>query len=67
MAAGGEMGGHLSPIALDPPFPARAVTLLTREGAYQTAANRAFTHLTHECVRAHLSDNLYPLTMQYMV
>ena len=45
---------HLSPIALDPPFPTRTVTLLTREGAYQTAANRASTHLTYEYVRAHL-------------
>jgi LysR family transcriptional regulator, cyn operon transcriptional activator len=48
---------HLSPVALDPPFPTRTVTLLTREGAYQTAANRAFTHLTHEYVRAHLPNN----------
>jgi LysR family transcriptional regulator, cyn operon transcriptional activator len=48
---------HLSPVALDPPFPTRTVTLLTREGAYQTAANRAFTHLTHEYVRAHLPKN----------
>jgi LysR family transcriptional regulator, cyn operon transcriptional activator len=39
---------HLSPVALDPPFPTHTVTLLTREGAYQTAANRAFTHLIHE-------------------
>jgi LysR family transcriptional regulator, cyn operon transcriptional activator len=48
---------HLSPVALDPPFPTRTVTLLTREGAYQTAANRAFTHLTHEYVGAHLPNN----------
>jgi LysR family cyn operon transcriptional activator len=48
---------HLSPVALDPPFPTRTVTLLTREGAYQTAANRAFTHLTHEYARAHLPNN----------
>lgn len=45
---------HLSPVALDPPFPTRTVTLLTREGAYQSAANRAFTDLTYEYVRAHL-------------
>jgi LysR family transcriptional regulator, cyn operon transcriptional activator len=48
---------HLSPVALDPPFPTRIVTLLTREGAYQSAANRAFTELTHEYVRAHLPNN----------
>lgn len=44
---------HLSPIALDPPFPTRTVTLLVRDGAYQTAANRAFTHLTQDYARAH--------------
>ncbi len=48
---------HLSPVALDPPLPTRTVTLLTREGAYQTVANRAFTHLTHEYVRVHLPNN----------
>jgi LysR family transcriptional regulator, cyn operon transcriptional activator len=48
---------HLSPVTLDPPFPTRTATLLTREGAYQTAANRAFTHLTHEYVRAHFPNN----------
>jgi DNA-binding transcriptional LysR family regulator len=48
---------HLSPVALDPPFPTRIVTLLTREGAYQSAANRAFSDLTHEYVRAHLPNN----------
>lgn len=41
---------HLSPVALDPAFPARTVTLLTREGAYQSAASRAFTRLAHEYV-----------------
>jgi hypothetical protein len=41
----------------DPPSPTRTATLLTREGAYQTAANQAFTHLTHEYVRAHLPNN----------
>jgi LysR family transcriptional regulator, cyn operon transcriptional activator len=45
---------YLFPVALVPPLPTRTVTLLTREGAYQTAANRAFIHLTHEYVRAHL-------------
>jgi len=48
---------HLCPVALDPPFPARTVTLLTREGAYQTAATRAFTQLSHEYVRTHLTNN----------
>jgi LysR family transcriptional regulator, cyn operon transcriptional activator len=48
---------HLRPIALDPPFPTRTVTLLSREGAYQTAAHRAFADLTHEYVRTHLADN----------
>lgn len=48
---------HLSPVALDPPFPARTVTLLAREGAYQTAASRAFTHLTHDYVRAHFPND----------
>ena len=39
---------------LDPPFPTRTVSLLIRDGAYQTAANRAFTLLTHEYAQAHL-------------
>src|SRR4029077_5518295 len=43
----------LPPVAPDPPFPPRPATRLPREGAYQTAANRAFTHLTHEFVRTH--------------
>jgi LysR family transcriptional regulator, cyn operon transcriptional activator len=45
-----DRDSHLCPVALDPPFPTRTVTLLTREGAYQTAAARAFTVLTHEYV-----------------
>ena len=48
---------HLSAVALDPPFPVRTVALLTREGTYQTAATRAFTRLTHEYVRTHLTNN----------
>ncbi|KDN81868.1 transcriptional regulator CynR [Kitasatospora cheerisanensis] len=43
---------HLRPVPLDPPLPTRTVTLLHREGAYRSAANRAFTRLTHELVRA---------------
>ncbi|MFJ5921609.1 transcriptional regulator CynR [Kitasatospora sp. NPDC092948] len=43
---------HLSPVPLDPPLPVRTVTLLHREGAYRSAAGRAFTRLTHELVRA---------------
>ncbi|MFV5994682.1 transcriptional regulator CynR [Streptomyces sp. NPDC056231] len=42
---------HLSPVPLDPPLPTRTVTLLHREGAYQSAATRAFTELTHDLVR----------------
>ncbi|MFM9370497.1 transcriptional regulator CynR [Streptomyces sp. Da 82-17] len=42
---------HLRPIALDPPLPARGVTLLRRDSAYQSAAARAFTGLAHELVR----------------
>jgi LysR family transcriptional regulator, cyn operon transcriptional activator len=48
---------YLSPLTLDPPFPTRTVTLLTREGAYQTAANREFTHVIHDYVRAHHRGN----------
>ena len=48
---------HLSAVALDPPFPIRTVALLTREGAFQTAATRAFTRLTHDYVRTHLTNN----------
>ncbi|MEW1658726.1 transcriptional regulator CynR [Streptomyces sp. NPDC093707] len=42
---------HLSPVPLDPPLPTRTVTLLHREGAYRSAATRAFTDLTHDLVR----------------
>lgn len=42
---------HLTPIPLDPPLPTRTVTLLHREGAYHSAAARAFTRLTHDLVR----------------
>lgn len=43
---------HLTPVPLDPPLPSRTVTLLHREGAYRSAAARAFTALTHDLVRA---------------
>ncbi|MGW0882487.1 transcriptional regulator CynR [Streptomyces sp. NPDC002671] len=42
---------HLTPVPLDPPLPSRTVTLLHREGAYRSAATRAFTELTHDLVR----------------
>ncbi|WP_433226030.1 transcriptional regulator CynR [Microtetraspora malaysiensis] len=42
---------HLTPVPLDPPLPTRTVTLLHREGAYRSAATRAFTELTHDLVR----------------
>ncbi|OIJ87814.1 transcriptional regulator CynR [Streptomyces sp. MUSC 14] len=42
---------HLTPVALDPPLPPRTVTLLHREGAYRSAAARAFAELTHDLVR----------------
>ncbi|MBO0655802.1 transcriptional regulator CynR [Streptomyces triculaminicus] len=41
---------HLSPVPLDPPLPTRTVTLLRREGAYQSAATRAFTRLLQHLV-----------------
>ncbi|MEV5505679.1 transcriptional regulator CynR [Streptomyces orinoci] len=41
---------HLTPIPLDPPLPARTVTLLKREGAYHSAATHAFSQLTHNLV-----------------
>ncbi|ANP51673.1 LysR family cyn operon transcriptional activator [Streptomyces griseochromogenes] len=41
----------LVPIPLDPPLPTRTVALLTRTDAYQSAAARAFTRLTHDLVR----------------
>lgn len=43
---------HLASVALDPPFPPRTVTLLTRDGAYESAAARAFSRLTYEYVSA---------------
>ncbi|MFJ9446654.1 transcriptional regulator CynR [Kitasatospora sp. NPDC101235] len=43
---------HLTPVPLDPPLPTRTVTLLHREGAYRSAAARAFTRLTHDLVHA---------------
>lgn len=33
---------HLHPVPLEPPLPARTVTLLRRDGAYQSTAARAF-------------------------
>ncbi|MYU48344.1 transcriptional regulator CynR, partial [Streptomyces sp. SID7803] len=33
-------------------LPTRTVTLLRRAEAYESAATRAFTHLTHDLVRA---------------
>ncbi|MGI5170086.1 transcriptional regulator CynR [Spirillospora sp. CA-253888] len=41
----------LAPVPLDPPLPARTVTLLHREGAYRSSASRAFTELLHHLVR----------------
>jgi LysR family transcriptional regulator, cyn operon transcriptional activator len=46
----------LTSVGLDPRFPARDVALLTKEGAYQTAANRAFTRVTHEYAQAHIAN-----------
>ncbi|MGW4348648.1 transcriptional regulator CynR [Streptomyces sp. NPDC004690] len=43
---------HLIPVPLVPPLPTRTVTLLTRKGAYRTAATHAFTHLIHDHVTA---------------
>ncbi|GAA0483087.1 transcriptional regulator CynR [Streptomyces sp. NPDC046215] len=42
---------HLEPVPLEPPLPARTVTLLRRENAYRSAAARAFTDLVHHLVR----------------
>ncbi|MEV0186746.1 transcriptional regulator CynR [Streptomyces sp. NPDC050625] len=42
---------RLTLIPLDPALPTRTVTLLHRTDAYQSAATRAFTHLTHDLVR----------------
>ncbi|MFC4513692.1 MULTISPECIES: transcriptional regulator CynR [Streptomyces] len=46
---------HLTPVPLDPPLPTRTVTLLTREGAYRSAATRAFTRLVHD----HVANRAY--------
>ncbi|MDK0523796.1 transcriptional regulator CynR [Streptomyces sp. ML-6] len=43
---------RLVPVPLDPALPARTVTLLRREGAYRSAAARAFTRLARDLVRA---------------
>ncbi|MFF0744857.1 transcriptional regulator CynR [Streptomyces sp. NPDC004111] len=43
---------HLTPVPLDPALPTRTVTLLHREGAYRSAAARAFTRLTQDLVSA---------------
>ncbi|MEU1287911.1 transcriptional regulator CynR [Kitasatospora sp. NPDC005856] len=42
---------HLAPVPLAPPLPSRTVTLLHREGAYLSAAARAFTRLVHDLAR----------------
>ncbi|MEY9844450.1 transcriptional regulator CynR [Streptacidiphilus sp. MAP5-3] len=42
---------HLVPVALDPPLPTRTVALLRREGAYESAAARAFVRLIDDLVR----------------
>ncbi|MEU3655231.1 transcriptional regulator CynR [Streptomyces sp. NPDC032161] len=42
---------HLTPVPVDPPLPTRVATLLRRESAYESAAARAFTRLTHALVR----------------
>ncbi|MDH6140226.1 LysR family cyn operon transcriptional activator [Kitasatospora sp. GP30] len=42
---------RLTPLPLEPSLPARTVTLLHRADAYQSAATRAFTRLTHDLVR----------------
>jgi len=46
---------YLFAVALDPPL-SRAAILLTREGAYRTAAAHAFIRLAEEYVRAHPPD-----------
>ncbi|TGB15648.1 transcriptional regulator CynR [Streptomyces sp. MZ04] len=43
---------HLTPVPLDPPLPARTVTLLHRDSAYRSAASRAFTRVTERLVAA---------------
>ncbi|MFI1172172.1 transcriptional regulator CynR [Streptomyces melanogenes] len=47
---------RLHPAPLEPGLPARTVTLLRRESAYESAAARAFTRLTRRLVR----DRAYP-------
>ncbi|MGW7460907.1 transcriptional regulator CynR [Streptomyces sp. NPDC054797] len=42
---------YLRPVPLDPALPSRTVTLLRREGAYESAASRAFTAFTTRLVR----------------
>lgn len=44
----------LSPVAMHPALPTRTVTLLFREGSYQSAAARAFADLAENYARAHL-------------
>jgi LysR family cyn operon transcriptional activator len=43
---------NLVPVPLEPAMPARTVTLLRRESAYQSAAARAFIYLTQQVVHA---------------
>ncbi|MFE2850266.1 transcriptional regulator CynR [Streptomyces lavendulae] len=43
---------RLSPVRLDPPLPPRTVCLLRRDGAYRSAASRAFTALAREVTAA---------------
>jgi LysR family cyn operon transcriptional activator len=43
---------YLATVPLEPALPARTVTLLRRESAYQSAAARAFIHLTQQLVHA---------------
>lgn len=42
----------LTPLELDPPLPTRTAALLTRTGAYRTAATRACTQLTLDLAQA---------------
>ncbi|MFJ8160141.1 transcriptional regulator CynR [Streptomyces sp. NPDC096136] len=44
---------HLTPVPLDPPLPTRTVVLLHREGAYRSAAARAFTGIARDHARTH--------------
>ncbi|WP_370152518.1 transcriptional regulator CynR [Streptacidiphilus sp. EB129] len=43
---------RLAPVPLEPALPARTVTLLRRDSAYQSAAARAFTRITRQLVQA---------------